>query len=83
MLKNRLAILARDSSGNIMSQVLIATKRSDGDLHEVMPVARNMLRIKGCNRVEIYPFESASSQYEGSPLTVLHPGDLYWGRAAS
>ena len=83
MMKHRLAICALDSPGKILSQVEISIKHIDTDLHEVMPVARNMLRIKGCSRVEIRPLESTASQYEDSPLAVLHTSDLYWGSSAS
>ena len=83
MMKHRLAICALDSSGKILSQVVISIKQIDKDLHEVMPVARNMLRIKGCSRVEIRPLESTSSQDEDSPLAVLNTSDLYWGSSAS
>jgi hypothetical protein len=81
MIKYRLAICALDTSGKILSQVAI--NHNDEDLHEIMPVARNMLRIKGCSRVEIRPLESMSSQYEDSPLAVLHASDLYWGSSVS
>jgi hypothetical protein len=83
MIKYRLAIRALDTSGKILSQVEISINHNDEDLREVMPVARNMLRIKGCSRVEIRPLDSTSSQYEDSPLAVLHASDLYWGSSVS
>jgi glutamyl-tRNA reductase len=77
--KHQLAILARDASGKLLSQVVVAAHHKGEELQEVMPIARNMLRIKGCSRVEIYPFENASAQYKDAPLAVLHASDLYWG----
>ncbi len=83
MMKDRLAIYAFDASGKILSQVVLSIKDIDKDLHEIMPVARNMLRIKGCSRVEIRSLESASSEHERSPRAVLHASDLYWGSSVS
>ncbi len=83
MTKSRLAVSAFDTSGKILSQVVLSIKDIDKDLHEVMPVARNMLRIKGCGRVEIRPLENTSSQDKDSPLAVLHTSDLYWGSSVS
>ena len=83
MMKDRLAIYAFDTSGKILSQVVLSINHNDEDLHEIMPVARNMLRIKGCSRVEIRPIENTSSEHEGSPRAVLHPSDLYWGSSVS
>ena len=78
-MKNRLAILARDASGKIISKVVVSVDQSDKKLKEIMPIARNMLRIKRCSRTEIYPFESATSQYQGPPLAVLWATDLFRG----
>lgn len=83
MMKHRFAICALDSSGKILSQVEISIKNIDTDLHDVMPVARNMLRIKDCSRVEIRPLESTSSEQENTPRAVLHASDLYWGSSVS
>ncbi len=79
---DRLAIIARDASGTIISRVDVAADRGKQPLQGVMAIARNMLRIKGCVRTEVYPFESENATYEGTPLAVLQLDDLFWGSSS-
>jgi hypothetical protein len=78
-MKDRFAILARDTSGKIISRVAVSANRGNKALQEVIPIARNMLRIKGCSYTEIHHFESNTSTYTDSPLQVLYARDLFWG----
>jgi hypothetical protein len=76
---DRLAIIARDSSGTVISRAHVAADRGKQPLQGVMGIARNMLRIKGCVRTEIHSFESEQATYEGIPLAVVRLEDLFWG----
>ena len=75
----RLTIIAYDASGTMMSRVNMKKQ----PLQDMMWVARNMVRIKGCVRTEVHPFESETAPYEGAPLAVIRLEDLYWGNSSS
>lgn len=76
-MKDRFAIIARDASDQIISQVSIHAPPGKQPLEGMMATARNMLRIKGCVRTEIHPLEDDASMYVGSPLVVLLVQDLF------
>ena len=77
MLKH-VTVIARDASGAVISQVNINVKDLEKQsLQGVMAIARNMLRIKGCARAEIYTFARKSAQHEDTPLAVVQHDDLF------
>ncbi len=78
-MKDRFAIIARDASGQIISQVSIHAAPGKQPLEGMMATARNMLRIKDCVRTEIHPLEDDASMYVNPPLVVLLVQDLFLG----
>ena len=76
-MKDRFAIIARDASDQIISQVTIHAAPGKQPLEGMMATARNMLRIKDCVRTEIHPLEDDGSLYVNPPLVVLLVQDLF------
>ncbi len=76
-MKDRFAIIARDASDQIISQVTIHAAPGKQPLEGMMATARNMLRIKDCVRTEIHPLEDDGSMYVSPPLAVLLVQDLF------
>jgi hypothetical protein len=83
MMTERVTIRAYDATGTMISRVNMKAGQGKQPLQGVMVVARNMVRIKGCVRAEISPFERETVADEGALLAVIRLEDLYWGNASS
>jgi hypothetical protein len=77
MKTDQFTITARDASDQIISRVIAVSQLSDNPVRGVMPLARNMLRIKGCARVEIHDGASQTPEESRLPLRQLSVQDLY------
>ena len=77
MKTDQFTITARDASGQIISRVVAVSPLRDDRVRGVMPLARNMLRIKGCARVEIHDGTSQTPEENRFPLRQLSVEDLY------
>ncbi len=74
---DQFTITARDASDQIISRVIAVSHLRDDRVRGVMPLARNMLRIKGCARVEIHDGASQTPEESRLPLRQLSVQDLY------
>ena len=81
-MSDRVTIIARDASGAVISRVNVSVDSEKQALQGVMAIARNMLRIKGCTRAEIYAFASKDTLPEDAPLAVVRLDDLFWGNSS-
>ncbi len=81
-MSDRVTIIARDASGTVISRVNVSVGSGEQPLQGVMAIARNMLRIKGCVRAEIYAFAAGTAIDEDTPLEVIKLDDLFWGNSS-
>ncbi len=71
-IRGGLVVIARDAAGQIVTRIT-----SNRDLVGAMDTACSVLRLKlEAIRVEVYQWESSTSEYRGKPLTALSHDDL-------